>query len=203
MTQYIIGIDEVGRGPLAGPVSLCACAIPLDFDEKVFVGIKDSKKLSSKKRDEWFTIISDLKKEGELDFSYISIEAREIDSLGIAPAIRKAVSLCLDELKLRLNLDPKHTNIMLDGSLKAPDEFLIQETIIKGDEKIPVISAASIIAKVTRDRFMESQSDIYPKYGFKKHKGYGTKEHIQAIRAHGPSPIHRISFLSNLLLDLK
>ncbi len=198
MTKYIIGIDEVGRGPLAGPVSLCACAIPLDFDKSLFLEIKDSKKLSPKKRDEWFDIISNLKKENLLDFAYASIEASEIDSQGIAPAIRKAIAICLDELKNRLEFDPRHTKIMLDGSLKAPEEFSSQETIIKGDEKIPVISAASIIAKVTRDRFMETQSKIYPNYGFEKHKGYGTREHIQAIRAHGTLPIHRISFLRKL-----
>ncbi len=193
--KYLVGIDEVGRGPLAGPVALCACKVPADFDMTYFAGIKDSKKLSEKKREEWFAKISALKAAGELDFAYVEIAALEIDTIGIAEAIKKAVGMVLEELKL----DPMVTKIFLDGSLHAPKHFPNQETIIKGDEKIPVISAASIIAKVTRDRYMEGQAVLYPAYGFEKHKGYGTAGHCKAIKKHGLSPIHRRSFVKNII----
>jgi ribonuclease HII len=193
--SHIVGIDEVGRGPLAGPVSLCACKVAGDFDMARLKGIKDSKKLSSLQRNQWVTCVTQLKSEGLLDFAYSAISAQEIDKIGIAPAIRKAVATCLKAL----NLDPKSTHIFLDGSLYAPKEFLIQETIIKGDEKVPIISAASIIAKVTRDKFMEEMGEKYPNYGFEKHKGYGTEAHIKAIKKEGMTPIHRRTFLKNIV----
>jgi ribonuclease HII len=158
-------------------------------------GIKDSKKLSAQKREAWFHKISSLKSSGELEFAYASVSASEIDSVGIAKAIEKAIHVCLDALRL----DSGSTKIFLDGSLKAPKKFLMQETIIKGDEKVPVISAASIIAKVTRDRHMEEEARAYPSYGFENHKGYGTEAHIKAIRKWGISPIHRKSFLGNIV----
>ncbi len=192
---HIVGIDEVGRGPLAGPVTICACKIKSTFKQTHFKGIKDSKQLSPQKREEWFLKISDLKEMGELDFAFSSVSATEIDSIGIAAAIRKAIKKSLQTLRL----DPKSTKIMLDGALKAPEEFSMQETIIKGDEKIPVISAASIVAKVVRDRFMEKQAKAYPGYGFESHKGYGTVKHCESIKKLGITPIHRRSFLSNIL----
>lgn len=192
---HIVGIDEVGRGPLAGPVTLCACCVLNTFDFDHFKNIKDSKKLSPQKREEWFKKISDLKSNGELDFAHFSVTAAEIDAAGISFAIKKAIHECLHAL----DLDPEKTEIFLDGSLKAPEQFEIQQTIIKGDEKIPIISAASIVAKVTRDRFMEEQASIYPDYGFGEHKGYGTAYHRKAIRKHGPTPLHRKSFLGNVL----
>jgi ribonuclease HII len=193
--SHIVGIDEVGRGPLAGPVTVCACVVGVDFDMSVFKGIKDSKKLSAPKREEWLTKILALKDGGSLNFAHVSIPASEIDSIGIAVAIKKA----LKESLMALALNPKTTQILLDGSLYAPVEFTNQETIIKGDEKVPVISAASIVAKVTRDQFMEEQGKLYPVYGFETHKGYGTAAHITAIKKHGISPIHRKSFLTNIL----
>jgi len=193
--RHIVGIDEVGRGPLAGPVTVCACRVASDFDFSAFKGIKDSKQLSPQKREEWFLKISSMKSQGLVDFAHTSVSAEEIDSIGISKAIEKAIHVALDALALV----PEATRILLDGSLKAPKKFLIQETIIKGDEKIPIISAASIVAKVMRDRHMEEQARLYPNYGFEAHKGYGTDEHCKAIRKLGISPIHRKSFLSNIL----
>lgn len=192
---HIVGIDEVGRGPLAGPVTVCACKVSAAFNFKHFRGIKDSKELSPEKREKWFAKLCDLRSKGELDFEFSSVAAVEIDSFGIVPAIKKAMRESIE----RLGLDPKTTRILLDGALKAPKEFIMQETIIKGDEKIPVISAASIIAKVMRDRHMAEQAREYPGYGFESHKGYGTDSHREIIRKLGASPIHRKSFLSNII----
>lgn len=195
--EYMVGIDEVGRGPLAGPVTLCACAVRAGFDMAEFSGIKDSKKLSPERREEWFQKIAALKALGHLDFAHVSIPADEIDSIGIAPAIRKALAGCLGALAA-FGIAAESTEVLLDGSLKAPEKFALQKTIIKGDEKIPIISAASIVAKVMRDRFMEEQGKIYPAYGFETHRGYGTVAHIKAIKIHGLTPLHRRSFLRNI-----
>ncbi len=192
---YIVGIDEVGRGPLAGPVVLCACAVPVDFDFSLLADIRDSKKLSEKKREEWHTALIELGRTQGLNYALASVEADEIDTIGIARAIEKAVGQCLDTLKL----PPDVVEVRLDGSLKAPKQFIHQRTIIKGDEKEPIISAASILAKVMRDRYMVDISSQYPEYGFGQHKGYGTATHIRAIRSHGPSPLHRRTFLSSIL----
>jgi len=193
--RYKVGIDEVGRGPLAGPVALCACVVPHDFDMAQLAGIRDSKQLSPQKREEWFLKISTMKAAGFLDFAYVAISASEIDAMGIAPAISRAVAECLGALRV----PHEATQIFLDGSLRAPKRFIMQETIIKGDEKVPIISAASIVAKVLRDRYMEGEARKYPHYGFDAHKGYGTAAHRKAIRKHGPSPLHRLSFLTNIL----
>lgn len=192
---HIVGIDEVGRGPLAGPVTLCACVVLYTFDMAHLKGIKDSKKLSPQKRQEWFLKISDLKAKGMTEFSLFSVPALEIDSMGISKAIERAIHECLEAL----HLPCETTQIFLDGSLRAPKKFSMQDTIIKGDEKVPIISAASIVAKVTRDRFMEEQAILYPGYGFEEHKGYGTDKHRRAIRRLGVTPIHRMSFLGNIL----
>jgi ribonuclease HII len=192
---HIVGIDEVGRGPLAGPVTLCACAALHGFDMDNLKGIKDSKKLTEAKREEWFAKISGWRSDGALDFAHFSVSATDIDAFGISKAIQKSIAECLEAL----NLPHETTQIFLDGSLKAPAKFVLQETIIKGDEKIPIISAASIIAKVNRDRYMEEQGKLYPAYGFEKHKGYGTSVHIAAIKKHGTSPLHRKSFLKNII----
>jgi ribonuclease HII len=192
---HIVGIDEVGRGPLAGPVTVCACKAASSFDFKALKGIKDSKQLSPQKREEWFLRISDLKSKGELDFAFYSVSATEIDERGIIHAIERAMSESLDAL----SLDPSSTRVLLDGALKAPRQFLDQETIIKGDEKIPLISAASIVAKVMRDKHMEKQATLYPAYGFESHKGYGTDAHCLAIRRYGITPLHRKTFLGNII----
>ncbi len=195
MARYLIGIDEVGRGPVAGPLTLCACRVKDDFDFSYFAGIKDSKKLSPQKRREWFEKISTLRTSGLVSFALSHVSAEEIDSMGLSHCIKKAIRNILDEL----TANPLETEIRLDGSLYAPQEFVFQTTIIKGDEKEPVISAASIIAKVTRDKMMEEFGEIYPLYGFATHKGYGTSAHLKAIRIHGLSPIHRKTFLKNVI----
>lgn len=192
---HIVGIDEVGRGPLAGPVTLCACVALQGFDMDNLKGIKDSKKLSQAKREEWFAKISGWKSEGVLDFAHFSVSASDIDAFGISKAIQRSIAACLEALRL----PHETTRIFLDGSLKAPAKFTLQETIIKGDEKVPVISAASIVAKVNRDKYMEEQGKLYPAYGFEKHKGYGTSAHIAAIKKHGISVIHRKTFLTKIV----
>jgi ribonuclease HII len=135
-----------------------------------------------------------LKKEGKLNFSVALVSNKTIDEKGISYAIREGIKGVLK----KLDLEAKYCKVFLDGSLKAPAEFTNQETIIKGDEKIPVISLASIAAKVTRDRYMKKAAEDYIGYGFEIHKGYGTKTHIECIRKQGFSAIHRRSFAISL-----
>lgn len=189
----IVGIDEVGRGPIAGPVAVCAfrCA-PNFFDTiEIKTPLRDSKKLSKKQREEWYTYLKLKKKEGLCDYVVSYVSPENIDMYGIAPAIRKALATAL------ARVSPEATNVFvyLDGGLKAPDAYTNQETTIKGDELYPVISCASIVAKVSRDAVMTKFAVEYPDYGFEKHSGYGTKAHYNAIKKHGISPIHRKSFL--------
>lgn len=198
--QPIFGIDEAGRGPIAGPVAVGV--FRLDIENKDFkilikktkLKLRDSKKLNHKQREEWFEVIKKWKKEGRCDYSVTLVSAKDIDLKGIVPSINKALSKSLHKLQ---NKDCKL--ILLDGGLKAPKEFTRQKTIIKGDEKESVISLASICAKVTRDRYMCKISKKYPKYNFYLHKGYGTREHYGAIRRHGISPLHRKTFLKKVL----
>jgi len=190
--MIIIGIDEAGRGPLAGPVAVGA--VMFSKNEKFnFTGLADSKKLTPLHREVWFKKIKVWHKEGKLQFAVALVSNTVIDKKGIVPAINLGIERCLK----KLNVNPKHTHVFLDGGLKAPAYFTNQETIIKGDEKIPAISLASITAKVTRDKRMVTVSKIYPHYGFETHKGYGTKIHADAISKHGISKIHRKSFLKN------
>ena len=189
--RYIIGIDEVGRGPLAGPVAVCALAATPHM-LKHFRGIKDSKQLSEAQREAWLKIIK-AHQGDELSFAVTMISAREIDLRGIAPAIRKALASSLKKLAI----DPSECEVRLDGGLKAPPQYKKQKTIIKGDEKESAIAMASIVAKVARDRLMvrlDAKYAEYRLYGLAQHKGYGTKAHIAAIARHGLSDIHRASF---------
>jgi ribonuclease HII len=190
-SEWIVGIDEVGRGPLAGPVTVCALAVPTDFNFIICNGIKDSKKLSPAKRQKWLSVIDGLKNEGKLNYSVISVSNEIIDTRGISFAIKSA----LEQSIRALSLDPQKTSVLLDGGLLAPVEFIFQKTIIKGDEKEPVISMASIVAKETRDAMMSDYAKEYSEYGFEKHKGYGTKAHMDAIKKHGMTIIHRHSFI--------
>lgn len=189
MKNKVIGIDEVGRGPLAGPVAVCALCIKADFDDTVFGKLRDSKKLSPKKREQIFEQLKKMKEEGILDFSVCLSEAREIDEKGISFCIKKCLKNTLEKIKA----EPKESRVLLDGGLFAPEQFE-QETIIKGDEKERVIALASIVAKVTRDRLMVELSPKYKEYGFEKHKGYGTKAHLDAIRKYGMCIEHRRTF---------
>jgi len=204
--KYSIGIDEVGRGPLAGPVCVCAFIVSIYpamagqehgllqtkiFDTLFVNGVKDSKKLSSTRREEIFEKIKKLKSIGKVDYKIFYVNNKEIDKIGISKSIQKAINNCLR------NINSKTCGILLDGGLKAPKKFLNQKTIIKGDEKEKVIALASIIAKVSRDKKMCDFAKKYPKYGFEKHKGYGTAEHIKKIKKYGPCPIHRKTYLKN------
>lgn len=191
---HIVGIDEAGRGPLAGPVSVGLVKIPQGFNKKFFKGIKDSKQLTLEVRELWFSLATEARKRGELDFKVALISEKVIDRHGISYALRLGIKRCLKGLEASLD-----DQIFLDGSLKAPIEFKHQLTVIKGDEKIPVISLASICAKVVRDRKMVRLSKKFPKYDFHLHKGYGTRMHLSAIRKYGSTELHRLSFLKNVL----
>ncbi len=201
--KYVVGIDEAGRGPLAGPVAVGAVSIPTNFNpvkalrahgasKNFFKGIKDSKQLTVQERELWFALATEARRKGELDFKVSLVSEKVIDRHGITYAIRLGIKRCLSGLKVT-----RESQIFLDGSLKAPPEFPHQLTVIKGDEKIPVISLASICAKVIRDRKMVRLSKKFPQFGFHIHKGYGTLMHRKAIKKYGPSLIHRRSFLKN------
>ena len=207
MQNYTIGIDEAGRGPLAGPVSVGVAMVPSDFDWDLITGVNDSKKLTEKKREEIFKIAKRLKKEGKLDYAVSLVGAKAIDTKGIVPSIATGMNRALKRLLKdpvincsKESTDYKHIQVKLDGGLKAPEEFVNQETIIKGDSKEKVIGLASIMAKVTRDRYMvrKSASPIFAPYTFASHKGYGTKAHREAIAQYGLSLEHRKTFCKNI-----
>ena len=196
--KEIVGIDEVGRGPLAGPVAVGAFILldpSVENEIRAFaLPLRDSKQLSRTQREVWFTQIESWQHEGKCDFAVSMVSAKEIDAHGISRAIKKALAETLDTLECSTD-----ALILLDGSLHAPEHFHNQITIIKGDEKEPIISLASIVAKVTRDRYMTRFAERYPHYGFERHMGYGTAEHYTAIKKHGLCPIHRKSFLKKLM----
>ncbi len=197
--QWIIGIDEAGRGPIAGPVSVGVCMIPVDFDTAFFSGIRDSKQLSEAKREAW---LRKMRAHPDIVFAAALVGAAHIDKKGIVNAIETAMARALARVLAARGQNPgkrlDHIQVLLDGSLRAPPEFKNQQTIIKGDEKIPVISLASIAAKVTRDRHMVRFAKKHPEYGFEVHKGYGTKMHYERVKKHGVSVMHRRSFLRPL-----
>lgn len=201
--KHIIGIDEAGRGPLAGPVSVGVVCIPKDFAWEALPGVTDSKKLSPLKREQIFKQAQKLHKERVLTYAVVMVSARTIDTIGIVSSIQKAMDQALSKIQIAHQADDlyKKSLVKLDGGLKAPKEFLHQETIIKGDQKEKVIGLASIMAKVTRDRYMVrvAQQKQYAHYHFDIHKGYGTKAHRQAIQQYGVSPLHRKSFCKNCL----
>lgn len=192
--EYLIGIDEVGRGPIAGPVAVGAFVFLNKEAPKFFKGVKESKQLSEEKREKWFLKIEEAREMGIVDFSIIFQSEKVIDNKGISFAIRKALEMSLDSLKI----NPKETRVLLDGGLKAPLEYTNQKTIIKGDTKEQVIALASICAKVLRDRKMRKLALKYKDYGFDIHKGYGTKRHYKAIEKYGLTSIHRSTFCKNL-----
>lgn len=187
----MLGVDEAGRGPLAGPVSVGVVAVADGFDvAKEFPGVADSKKLSEKNREKLFQMLAARVVLGDVRFAVEFGSAETIDREGIAAAVRRAVSRGVNALAP----DAALVRVQLDGSLKAPPEYS-QETIINGDDLIPLISLASIAAKVLRDRLMMELAQRYPHYGFEKHKGYGTKLHYEMLATYGPCAIHRRSFL--------
>lgn len=194
--MQIVGIDEVGRGPLAGPVTVCAVSCEekiykiLKNDKNLPKSGKDSKKLIKEDREKYNKILKLLSIQNEISFKIIHISNKIIDSKGLSFAIKKAIKICID------NLEIKHdSKILLDGGLKAPIEFTNQKTIIKGDEKEKIIAWASILAKVSRDNLMKKISKKFPDYGFEVHKGYGTLKHRKMIKKYGLSSIHRKTFI--------
>jgi len=191
----IAGIDEAGRGPLAGPVAVGVVSIPTSFNKKFFKGIKDSKQLSHEERELWFSLAMEAKKKGELDFRTSLVSEKVIDRHGISYALRLGIKRCLTGLKLS-----SESQIFLDGALKAPENFKHQLTVIKGDEKIPVISLASICAKVIRDRKMVRMAKKFPQFSFEINKGYGTLTHRKALKKYGITDIHRKTFLRRLTI---
>jgi ribonuclease HII len=194
LMTHIVGIDEAGRGPLAGPVAVGGVRISHTFEKKFFKGIKDSKQLTEEERELWFALAEEARKKGDLDFAVSLVSEKVIDKHGIAYAIRLGIKRVLKAL----NISETESQIFLDGGIKAPEDFKHQSTIVKGDEKVPIISLASICAKVIRDRKMVKLSEKYPEYDFDLHKGYGTKIHRDAIKKYGPIELHRRSFLKNL-----
>ena len=189
--RFMLGVDEAGRGPLAGPVSVGIVAVPEGFDvAREFPGVADSKKLSEKRREEIFTMLEARTARGDARFRVEFESAGDIDREGIAVVIRRAVARGVNALAP----DAALGRIQLDGALRAPAEYA-QETIVNGDELIPLISLASIAAKVVRDRLMVELAAEYPQYEFEKHKGYGTKTHYEMIEKHGLCVIHRRSFI--------
>lgn len=187
-TRYLIGIDEAGRGPLAGPVSVAAVIIPVNFNTFFFEGIRDSKKLTERDRERWYAKL--VRQEGGLRWSASFASHAIIDRRGITKAVAGALRRCLAQFPV----EPDHVRVFLDAGLKAPPEFIHQESIIRGDEQVPLIAAASIIAKVRRDRRMTALAQKFPHYGFDIHKGYGTRAHQAAIQQFGLSEIHRTTF---------
>lgn len=187
---FEIGVDEAGRGPLAGPVAVGVVVVPVGFDWSLIPGVGDSKQISEKNRETIFGCAQALKKERKLDYAVSLVSASVIDRVGISEAVRRGIGRGLKRLKVH----PRVATVKLDGLLKAPEEYLQQETIIKGDSKEKVIGLASILAKVTRDRHMVRVAKQYPAYGFDIHKGYGTKQHLAHIRAHGLTKQHRVYF---------
>lgn len=197
--EYYIGVDEAGRGALAGPVSVGAVLYPEDFDwREAFALItkrgepklRDSKKLSAQQRDILFAYITE---HGRLKHASAFVGSDVIDTIGIVNAANEAVALAIS----MLGVSQTKVKILLDAGLKAPSTWM-QESYVRGDENVPAISFASIIAKVTRDRHMEDLAPAYAAYGFEKHKGYGTHDHVQAIRKGGLTTIHRQSFCSGV-----
>ncbi len=182
----VCGVDEAGRGPLAGPV--CAAAVILPEDT-VIEGLDDSKKLSEKKRERLYDEIT--KKAVAYSVAYGTLE--EIESVNILEATFLAMNRAIDGLKVKPDF------AIIDGN-RVPKGIKIPcATLVKGDSKSMSVAAASVLAKVTRDRLMLTYDEKYPQYNFKKHKGYGTKEHTELLKQYGPSPIHRLSFLKNIL----
>lgn len=195
--EFVVGIDEVGRGPVAGPVYVCALLAPASAVSEIVAGaglpLRDSKKLTKIQRGKWFAYLQKLAKEERFRYIISKTSAKEIDEKGIVVCIKACVDNCL----LKLKIKKENTQVLLDGGLKTSYK-LSQKTIIKGDESEPIISLASILAKVSRDAEMEKLAEKYPNYGLEKHKGYGTKAHMEAIKKHGLSDIHRKSFLKKI-----
>ena len=184
--KYIAGIDEAGRGPLAGPVVVASVILPQD---SMIEGINDSKKVSEAKREKLYDIIIN----EAISYGVGIIYQDEIDEINILQATKKGLTEAIKQMEIKPNI------IMVDALSGIDTLGIPYKSIIKGDAKCYSIAAASIIAKVTRDRIMREWDKVYPEYGFGSHKGYGTAKHIAAIRKFGPCPIHRRTFIKNFI----
>jgi ribonuclease HII len=202
--RYLIGIDEAGRGALAGPVCVGAVLYPDDLDWREAFALvtrrgqpklRDSKQLTPQQRDILFEYIT---AHGRLKHAAALVDAKTIDSIGIVNAANEAAALAVSNL----GINPSRVEVLLDAGLKVPRKWS-QESFIRGDENIPAIAFASIIAKVTRDRLMEDLSLEYSAYHFHEHKGYGTLAHRRAIVQTGLSSLHRASFCTGLRIRVK
>ena len=182
--KLLCGVDEAGRGPLAGPVCAAAVILPQNC---VIEGLNDSKKLTEKKREALFDVIC----AAAVSYGIAFATVEEIEEHNILRATFMAMNRAIAQL------DPVPELALIDGNRNADIE-IPSRCVVGGDGKCADIAAASVLAKVTRDRFMLKMAELYPEYGFEKHKGYGTKQHYEAIRRYGPSPIHRPSFLRKL-----
>lgn len=188
--NYIAGIDEVGRGPLAGPVCAAAVILPRGF---ALEGINDSKKISEKKREKLFDVITD----AAVAYSVAFVEPEIIDEINIRRATHRAMQAAADGLQTAADF------LLVDGNDRIPFDGVQCEYVIKGDATYECIAAASIVAKVTRDRYMREMDDVYPGYDFAKNKGYGTKSHMEGIRRIGLTPIHRRTFITPKVLGIE
>lgn len=204
MFIHVIGIDEVGRGPLAGPVVVACVVIPESFSN-LFTNphllvvpspLRDSKKLTEKQRIAWCAWIKTHK---EIKYAVARSTPKIIDRINISKAANRAAYHAYKKVTSSLPTTHYPLLALLDAGLKIP-KHIPQEAIVKGDEKIPAIALASIIAKVARDAYMERIHKRYPTYNFKQNKGYGTREHIDALKRHGACPLHRLTFLKNLAI---
>ena len=187
--QSIAGIDEAGRGPLAGPVVVATVVMPKD---SMIEGVNDSKKVSEKKREKLYDVIL----EEAISYSVAIVGQDVIDDINILNATKQGVTKVVEELEVKPNL------ILVDALTHINTKGIPYDSIIKGDAKCYNIAAASIIAKVTRDRIMREWDEIYPQYGFINHKGYGTAKHIEALKEYGPCPIHRKTFIKNFVQEI-
>lgn len=192
--KSICGIDEAGRGPLAGPVVVASVIMP---QNSMIEGVNDSKKVSEKKRE---LLYEEITKEA-LAYGVGIIDQNEIDRINILNATKEGLTICIRELERNLKEKQRDFDkpeiILVDALTKIDTDGISYRSIIKGDAKSYSIAAASIIAKVTRDRIMRKWDEVYPQYGFAKHKGYGTAEHITAIKKYGLCPLHRKTFVKN------
>lgn len=195
MKHFVVGVDEAGRGPLAGPVAVGVVLVPAQYNvRKNFPGLDDSKKLSLRKREELFVLLKKRAGLGELEFCVRFSSHAVIDTMGITRAVRCAAWNGIRTLVQ----EPRGVRVMLDGLLVAPPEYE-QETVIHGDALIPAISLASVAAKVVRDARMRQFGRKFPQYDFQTHKGYGTALHRAAIAEFGLCEIHRKSFCTSFI----
>ena len=182
--ENVCGVDEAGRGPLAGPVCAAACILPVGLE---IPGLDDSKKLSPQKREELYDVIVD----SALSYGIAFASVEEIEALNILNATFLAMNRAIEQLS------PQPALALIDGNRNSGIR-IPSRCVVKGDSLCADIAAASVLAKVTRDRYMLSMAEEYPQYGFEKHKGYGTALHYSALRSYGPCPIHRPSFLKKM-----